>query len=152
MITVMVWEQNERSGEVPIPPYLKRDAIPSDKDTYNNVYATDSGSVAAPTAGLHFTNDLLAKIGPENISFLSLHVGAGTFKPVTTTDDVRNHNMHGENFDVRVFELQRMINPLEYGKRLIVDGTTSCRTLESLCWCGVKKLQTNYSNVHKEQR
>jgi S-adenosylmethionine:tRNA ribosyltransferase-isomerase len=126
-------------GSVPIPPYLDRDAEASDEHAYNNVYASGEGSVAAPTAGLHFTDPLLAKIGQDNISYLSLHVGAGTFKPVVA-EDVRDHAMHGETFVVSVGELQRIIESLESRKRLVVVGTTSSRTLESLYWCGVKKI------------
>ncbi|OEU22792.1 Queuosine biosynthesis protein, partial [Fragilariopsis cylindrus CCMP1102] len=122
-------------GSVPIPPYLDRDAEASDEHAYNNVYASGEGSVAAPTAGLHFTDPLLAKIGQDNISYLSLHVGAGTFKPVVA-EDVRDHAMHGETFVVSVGELQRIIESLESRKRIVVVGTTSSRTLESLYWCG----------------
>jgi S-adenosylmethionine:tRNA ribosyltransferase-isomerase len=126
-------------GSVPIPPYLDRDAEIIDDGAYNNVYAAGNGSVAAPTAGLHFTDDLLAQIGSENTSFLSLHVGAGTFKPVVT-EDARDHSMHGEHFSVSVSELIRITDSLDNGRRMIVVGTTSCRTLESLYWCGVKIL------------
>jgi len=129
-------------GSVPIPPYLNRKAEASDESAYNNVYASGEGSVAAPTAGLHFTDPLLAKIGQDNISYLSLHVGAGTFKPVVV-EDARDHAMHGESFVVSVGELQRIIESLESQKRLVVVGTTSSRTLESLYWCGVKKILIN---------
>mmetsp|Transcript_24267 Transcript_24267/g.26055 ORF Transcript_24267/g.26055 Transcript_24267/m.26055 type:complete len:1191 (+) Transcript_24267:258-3830(+) len=134
-----VSELLRNAGSVPIPPYLNRDAEASDKHAYNNVYASGEGSVAAPTAGLHFTDQLLAKIGQENISYLTLHVGAGTFKPVVA-EDVRSHAMHGENFMVSVGELKKIIVSLESRKRLVVVGTTSSRTLESLYWCGVKKI------------
>jgi len=126
-------------GSVPIPPYLNRDAEASDVSSYNNVYASGEGSVAAPTAGLHFTDSLLGEVGRDNISYLSLHVGAGTFKPVVV-DDPRDHEMHGESFEVAVGELERIVESLESQKRLVVVGTTSSRTLESLYWCGVKKI------------
>jgi len=126
-------------GSIPIPPYLDRDAEASDESSYNNVFASGEGSVAAPTAGLHFTDSLLAQVGRENISYLSLHVGAGTFKPVVV-EDARDHAMHGESFVATVSELQRIIESLESQKRLVVVGTTSSRTLESLYWCGVKKI------------
>eukprot|EP00977_Amphora_coffeiformis_P004199 scaffold875_cov185-Amphora_coffeaeformis.AAC.14 len=126
-------------GSVPIPPYLNREAEEGDKTAYNNVYAENVGSVAAPTAGLHFTQELLEKIGQENISFLSLHVGAGTFQPVVT-ENALDHKMHGESFHVDASEIKRLVQVLESGKRMIVVGTTSCRTLESLYWCGVKKI------------
>ena len=126
-------------GTVPIPPYLDREADESDAEAYNNVYAAGSGSVAAPTAGLHFTDKLLREIGDENLSFLSLHVGAGTFKPVVV-EDARDHKMHAESFQVSVGEVRRIISAMESGKPLIVVGTTSSRTLESLYWCGVKRI------------
>jgi len=136
----------EKIGTVPIPPYLNREAVPSDSSSYNNVYASGTGSVAAPTAGLHFNDDLLKQIGNDNMSFLSLHVGAGTFKPVVT-EDARDHQMHSEHFAVNVGEIRRIINVLENNKRMIVVGTTSSRTLESIYWCGVKRIHSqNNSN------
>mmetsp|Transcript_33015 Transcript_33015/g.76063 ORF Transcript_33015/g.76063 Transcript_33015/m.76063 type:complete len:693 (-) Transcript_33015:266-2344(-) len=135
----------ERIGTVPIPPYLDREAVASDSSSYNNLYASAAGSVAAPTAGLHFSDALLKQIGSENLSFLSLHVGAGTFRPVTAKDAL-DHKMHSENFVVSVGEIQRIINTLRSKKRLIVVGTTTCRTLESLYWCGLKiRLNKNCS-------
>lgn len=131
-------------GSVPIPPYLNRDAEASDETSYNNVFAAGEGSVAAPTAGLHFTDPLLAQVGRENISYLSLHVGAGTFKPVVA-EDARDHAMHGESFTATVGELERIIEAIESQKRLVVVGTTSSRTLESLYWCGVKKILMDQS-------
>jgi S-adenosylmethionine:tRNA ribosyltransferase-isomerase len=130
----------EKSGSTPIPPYFGRKAEPSDKKSYNNVYAAPGGSVAAPTAGLHFTDEVLATVGVENCSFLSLHVGAGTFKPVMV-EDARDHEMHAESFTVSVREIKMIIGALESGKSLVVVGTTSCRTLESLFWCGVKRIR-----------
>jgi S-adenosylmethionine:tRNA ribosyltransferase-isomerase len=130
----------EQFGTVPIPPYLQRTAEHSDKTAYNNVYAADGGSVAAPTAGLHFTNKLLEELGKENCSYLTLHVGAGTFQPVVAKD-ARNHNMHAESFSVSVSEIRRIIAVLDEGKPLMCVGTTSCRTLESLFWCGIKRLR-----------
>jgi S-adenosylmethionine:tRNA ribosyltransferase-isomerase len=128
------------AGSVPIPPYFNRNAEPSDKEAYNNVYASQGGSVAAPTAGLHFTPELLAEIGADNCSYLSLHVGAGTFKPVLVAD-ARDHSMHAETFSVGVSEIRRIIAAMEAGKPLVVVGTTSSRTLESLFWCGVKRIR-----------
>lgn len=126
-------------GTVPIPPYLDREAEDSDAVGYNNVFANSAGSVAAPTAGLHFTDSLLNKIGSDNLSFLSLHVGAGTFRPVVV-ENAHDHAMHGETFSVNVGEMRRITEALESDKRLIVVGTTSSRTLESLYWIGVKKI------------
>ena len=127
------------NGSVPIPPYIKREVVPSDKERYNNVYAKFAGSVAAPTAGLHFTDEVLTILGETNISKLTLHVGAGTFKPVLSKD-AREHSMHAENFSVNVKELKSIIHAMERGKPLAVVGTTSVRTLESLYWLGVKRL------------
>jgi len=127
-------------GTVPIPPYLHRSSESTDTESYNNIYAANAGSVAAPTAGLHFTDDVLNQIGPENCSYLSLHVGAGTFKPVMVTD-ARDHEMHAEVFNVSVWELKSIIAALKEKKPLIVVGTTSSRTLETLFWCGLKKIR-----------
>jgi len=132
----------EKEGSVPIPPYLQRAAESLDKERYNNVYAKakQAGSVAAPTAGLHFTPTVLEKIGMTNCSYLTLHVGAGTFQPVLV-EDARDHRMHGESFGVSVYELKNIIKALEDNKPLIAVGTTSCRTLESLFWLGVKRIR-----------
>ena len=130
----------DQNGSVPIPPYLHREAIVSDKECYNNVYARDGGSVAAPTAGLHFTDDALNEIEESNMSWLTLHVGAGTFMPVTSKD-ARDHSMHAESFFVSVGELRSILKAMEDGKSIAVVGTTSTRTLESLHWIGVKKLR-----------
>ncbi|KAL3933359.1 MAG: hypothetical protein SGBAC_010438 [Bacillariaceae sp.] len=128
------------AGSVPIPPYLSRESQETDREAYNNTYAENAGSVAAPTAGLHFTENVLNEIGAKNCSYLSLHVGAGTFKPVVV-DDARDHEMHAESFAVSVKELKRIIAALKEEKPLIVVGTTSSRTLESLYWCGAKRVQ-----------
>jgi S-adenosylmethionine:tRNA ribosyltransferase-isomerase len=131
-----------RFGSVPIPPYFQRESEASDREAYNNVYAVANGSVAAPTAGLHFTSQLLLDIGSQNCSHLTLHVGAGTFKPVLK-ENASDHDMHAESFCVSVEELKRIVTVLEENKPLIVVGTTTCRTLESLYWCGVKLLQSS---------
>jgi S-adenosylmethionine:tRNA ribosyltransferase-isomerase len=134
-------------GTVPIPPYFHREAEESDKDSYNTVYAAANGnSVAAPTAGLHFTQTVMEKIGMENISFLSLHIGAGTFKPVSTVD-ARNHTMHRESFSVSVHELRRIIKALEVDQKPIVS-------IGTLHWCGIKKLKgklTDLKNLSLDQ-
>ena len=90
--------------------------------------------------GLHFTKDLLTEIGAKNCSYLSLHVGAGTFKPVMVKD-ARDHKMHAETFAVSVKELRSIIDAMKSKKEIIVVGTTSSRTLESLFWCGVKRIR-----------
>lgn len=126
----------ERCGRIPIPPYLNRNDEQVDKNRYQTVYAQPEGSVAAPTAGLHFTQDVLNRIRINNIEtgFITLHVGAGTFKPVKS-DLVNEHEMHSEHFFVFGELLDRIID--NYGKICSV-GTTTLRTLESLYWLGVK--------------
>ena len=110
-----------------------------DKKRYNNVYAKDEGSVTAPTASLHFTDEELMELGESNISKLTLHVGAGKFMPVLSKD-VRDHSVHPETFSVKVNELRGIVDDLKRGKPLVEVGTTSVRTLESLYWLGVKRL------------
>lgn len=126
----------ERVGNMPIPPYLRRFAEPSDTERYQTVYAHERGSVAAPTAGLHFSEALLSEIEENGIKtgYLSLHVGAGTFRPVKA-HDVREHTMHSEPFHATLNFLQQ----LQYHKGPVVPvGTTSCRCLESLYYLGVQ--------------
>ncbi len=126
------------AGEIPLPPYLKRDATNSDRETYQTVYSKQEGAVAAPTAGLHFTSavfDALTKRGIEH-DYLTLHVGAGTFQPIKT-EDVRQHHMHTEQV---VYTQENLRNLLTHLDHLIAVGTTSMRALESLYWMGVKLL------------
>lgn len=125
------------TGTVPIPPYLDREVEATDENAYNNVYSTTAGSVAAPTAGLHFTDEVLQRIGRNNTSFLSLHVGAGTFRPVVG-ENVLDHAMHAENFEVRAGAIMELVDVLASGKPLVAVGTTCARTLETFYWCGVK--------------
>ena len=126
----------EAAGEIPLPPYLHRDAEPDDRDRYQTVFARYDGSVAAPTAGLHFTQPLIAALREQGFTFdeVTLHVGAGTFKPVST-DTIGEHAMHSETIFVRRSLIQNLINQI--GKPVIPVGTTSTRTLESLYWIGV---------------
>ena len=126
----------EAAGEIPLPPYLHRDAEPDDRDRYQTVFARYDGSVAAPTAGLHFTQPLIAALREQGFTFdeVTLHVGAGTFKPVST-DTIGEHAMHSETIIVRKSLIQNLINQM--GKPVIPVGTTSTRTLESLYWIGV---------------
>ncbi len=124
------------AGELPIPPYLNREAQESDKTTYQTVYSKIKGSVAAPTAGLHFTPAVLATIDQAGIEReeLTLHVGAGTFKPVKS-EEIEGHEMHTEFISVRKQTIEKLI---EYGAEAIAVGTTSVRTLESLYYLGLK--------------
>ena len=138
------------AGDIPLPPYLNRNTTEEDKNTYQTVYAQLDGSVAAPTAGLHFTPELFKKLEVKNIRSLelTLHVGAGTFKPVK--DEVaENHHMHAEFIEVERAFLENFFKGLNQTR--IAVGTTSLRTLESLYWMGVKTLQNpNISTVDLE--
>lgn len=123
-------------GELPIPPYLNRETQESDKTTYQTVYSKIKGSVAAPTAGLHFTPEVLADLDARGIDReeLTLHVGAGTFKPVKS-EEIEGHEMHTEFISVRRETIRKLIN---HKGCAIAVGTTSVRTLESLYYMGLK--------------
>ena len=129
----------DRCGAVPIPPYLNRETEAIDGERYQTLYARIRGSVAAPTAGLHFTDDVLGRIRARNIETetVCLHVGAGTFLPVKHSN-VAEHSMHREPFVVRKALLQKLLE----GKPVIAVGTTSVRTLESLYYVGVSIAET----------
>jgi len=126
-------------GELPIPPYLNRETQESDKTTYQTVYSKIKGSVAAPTAGLHFTPEVLSAIDAHGIDReeLTLHVGAGTFKPVKS-EEIADHEMHTEYIAVRRETLEKL---LAHNCEAIAVGTTSVRTLESLYYMGCKLLR-----------
>lgn len=123
------------AGVIPLPPYLNRTAEEQDKATYQTIYAKHDGSVAAPTAGLHFTENLLADLSKKNIHplYVTLHVGAGTFKPVKAAT-MHEHEMHAEFIDVTKAAIEQLIN----SQTIVATGTTSLRTIESLYWMGVK--------------
>ncbi|MBR4060837.1 MAG: tRNA preQ1(34) S-adenosylmethionine ribosyltransferase-isomerase QueA, partial [Lachnospiraceae bacterium] len=126
-----IWEEVlDALGEMPLPPYITHKL--QDKNRYQTVYAKYEGSAAAPTAGLHFTRDLLEQIEEKGvkIAYVTLHVGLGTFRPVKV-DDVTNHHMHSEYYEVTE-ETARIVNETKAkGGRIICVGTTSCRTVES---------------------
>lgn len=124
------------AGELPIPPYLNRDTEKSDLTTYQTVYSKIKGSVAAPTAGLHFTPAVLSGLDSLGIERdeVTLHVGAGTFKPVKS-ENVADHEMHAEHFAVSLSTIQNLI---KHGGKAIAVGTTSVRTLESLYYIGAQ--------------
>lgn len=127
----------EHFGVIPLPPYLNREAVDSDKQRYQTVYAKHEGSVAAPTAGLHFSDYVFDSLEKKGIAkeFVTLHVGAGTFKPVDSAT-IGEHEMHIEKIEVTK---QNIIRLLQYvSKTIIPVGTTSVRTLESVYWFGVK--------------
>lgn len=123
------------AGIIPLPPYIKRKPVEADAERYQTVFAKTAGSVAAPTAALHFTQETFDGLNRKNISteFITLHVGAGTFKPVKT-ETIAEHKMHSEEFQVSINTLTRLAE----SKELIAVGTTSLRTLESIYWIGVK--------------
>ena len=119
-------------GHIPLPPYIKREDEFSDSDRYQTVYSEKTGSIAAPTAGLHFTDTLLEKINQKGIdtAFLSLHVGMGTFLPVRS-EDIRDHKMHSEDYEISEETAVKINNALSEKRPVIAVGTTSVRTLEA---------------------
>jgi S-adenosylmethionine:tRNA ribosyltransferase-isomerase len=129
----------EAAGNMPIPPYLRRESEEIDLTVYQTVYSKIKGSVAAPTAGLHFTGQIFKKLAERNIlcQELTLHVGAGTFQPVKS-DTIGEHRMHTEHFSVSKVMLDNLI---AHPGKVIAVGTTSVRTLESLYWAGCKIIQ-----------
>jgi len=128
------------AGKIPLPPYLNREAEESDKSSYQTVYAKQDGSVAAPTAGLHLTETVFEQLKAKAIqtATLTLHVGAGTFKPVKT-ETAEEHDMHAEFIEVRQELLEVLVQ--KPAQTRIAVGTTSLRTLESIYWMGVKLLE-----------
>jgi S-adenosylmethionine:tRNA ribosyltransferase-isomerase len=130
----------EAAGDVPLPPYIKRHTDDEDHSRYQTIFAQEEGSVAAPTAGLHFTQNIFEKLSGKNIrkNFVTLHVGAGTFKPVKAAT-MEGHEMHSEYIDVDKALILDLVNTT--GK-IIAVGTTSVRTIESLYWLGVKAFLT----------
>ncbi|MBI5972673.1 tRNA preQ1(34) S-adenosylmethionine ribosyltransferase-isomerase QueA [Staphylococcus caledonicus] len=124
-------ERLDELGEMPLPPYIKERL--DDPDRYQTVYAKENGSAAAPTAGLHFTDDLLEKIKAKgvNIAFITLHVGLGTFRPVSV-DNIDDHQMHSEYYQMTQQTANLLNQTKEQGHRIISVGTTSTRTLETI--------------------
>ncbi len=129
----------EAAGDIPLPPYIKRTTSQDDTERYQTIYAQDEGSVAAPTAGLHFSEDIFTSLREKNIDtgFVTLHVGAGTFKPVKA-EYMEGHDMHAEWIDVSAESIEALITHKD--DNITAVGTTSLRTLESLYWLGVKAL------------
>lgn len=128
------------AGAIPLPPYLHREVEKGDKERYQTIFAKHEGSVAAPTAGLHFTDAVFAKLAVKNIHalYVTLHVGAGTFKPVKS-ETMAEHEMHAEWIDVPVDAIEQLIEHAD--KTIVAVGTTSFRTIESLYWIGVKLME-----------
>ncbi|EMV0460548.1 tRNA preQ1(34) S-adenosylmethionine ribosyltransferase-isomerase QueA [Listeria monocytogenes] len=125
------YEVLEQLGEMPLPPYIKEQL--TDQDRYQTVYAKENGSAAAPTAGLHFTEDLLAKISAKGVEiiFVTLHVGLGTFRPVDV-EDTANHKMHSEFYRLTEESAERINKIKAQGGKVVAVGTTSIRTLETI--------------------
>ena len=142
----------EAAGEIPLPPYLHREAEASDRERYQTVFAKHEGSVAAPTAGLHFTNKLIDSLKNDGITFeeVTLHVGAGTFRPVSS-EKIGEHEMHSETIAVRKSCIENLIKNIN--KTIIPVGTTSMRTIESLYWMGVMLIEEGLEerNIHLNQ-
>lgn len=149
----LAWDQEhvsfadvlQRLGKVPLPPYLQRDAEDSDESRYQTIFARQEGSVAAPTAALHFTEDVLQRLREKGVDSASvtLHVGAGTFRPVKS-ETMEEHDMHAEWIEADATLVRRLIGHLEQG--IVAIGTTSMRTLESLYWIGCRLLtEKNFS-------
>ena len=137
----------EVAGELPIPPYLNRRTEEKDKETYQTVYSKIKGSVAAPTAGLHFTPNVMQALKDKGVelSEVTLHVGAGTFKPVKS-DSIGEHEMHEEYIEIKLDLLKKLINA---GGAAVAVGTTSVRTLESLYYLG--EIVHNNPDIPQEQ-
>ena len=138
----------DKTGMIPIPPYLKRESEQIDLNRYQTVYAKHEGSVAAPTSGLHFTNSVFEKLKAKNIFIeeVTLHVGAGTFKPVKS-ETMQTHEMHAEVIDISATTIETILSSLQ--QNIIAVGTTSLRTIESLYWMGVKAKLNPASSLHE---
>ncbi len=158
-IIEFTWEESltfaevlQYAGHVPLPPYLKRQDEERDKEDYQTIYANQEGSVAAPTAGLHFSEDTFKKLANKGVKtcFVTLHVGAGTFKPVST-ETVNEHVMHTEQIFLQRENLEEILESID--KHIVCVGTTSVRTIESLYWHGVKLLKNdcNYCDMDVKQ-
>ena len=129
-----IYKMLEKYGKVPLPPYIKREANPSlDCERYQTVYAEKRGAVAAPTAGLHFTKELLSDIKKNGVETakVTLHVGYGTFKPVKT-ENIKDHKIAPEYYEITESEADKINNAVKSGKRIVAVGTTTVRTLESV--------------------
>jgi S-adenosylmethionine:tRNA ribosyltransferase-isomerase len=134
----------EKVGHIPLPPYIKRPDEDSDRINYQTVYAKHAGSVAAPTAGLHFTKPLMASLKKAGHSFaeVTLHVNYGTFKPVEV-EDITQHPMHYEHYEIPAAAQKKLAAAKEAGQKIVAIGTTSCRTLESFARTGKTEDDTN---------
>lgn len=129
----------EASGEVPLPPYLNRKPVEEDRSRYQTVYSEKEGAVAAPTAGLHFTDEILEKLRQKGVQteHVTLHVSAGTFQPIKA-EVITEHPMHSEQIHIDIQSIRNLVN---HQGKIVAVGTTSVRTLESLYWYGVKLIR-----------
>lgn len=140
----------ERMGRIPLPPYMTREVNENDKISYQTVYAKYEGSVAAPTAGLHFNDEIIRKLRDEkkiNVESVTLHVGAGTFNPIKD-DSIGSHLMHTEKINVNKEFILNLIGNIKEKNDIIAVGTTSIRTLETLYWVGAKLILGYEINLH----
>lgn len=138
----------EETGKIPLPPYIDREATEKDKETYQTVYAESPGSVAAPTAGLHFTKELIAKLKNDGVEFaeVELNVGLGTFRPVKEVD-ISNHVMHKEYCQITSANADKINKAKKEGRRVIAVGTTSTRTLESFAENGFVTAGAKFTDI-----
>ncbi len=134
-----------RFGQLPLPPYITHQPTSTDEQRYQTVFAKKPGAVAAPTAGLHFTNELLQHLQQQGTTLceITLHVGAGTFLPIKV-DDIQNHTMHSERYDISPKTFQQLLNCKQNKGRIIAVGTTSLRALEA--WATETKI-----DLHKQE-
>lgn len=142
----------ENIGKIPLPPYIKRELDNDDAHDYQTVYAENDGAVAAPTAGLHFTDDVLKKLIKKDSNFqkVTLHVSAGTFIPVKT-ENITNHKMHSEKIIIPIITIEKYIETIKKKGKVYFVGTTTLRTLESMYWFGTLLIYnlTNEFVIHQ---
>ncbi len=140
----------EKAGKVPLPPYLNREAEQDDYERYQTVYSKVEGSVAAPTAGLHFTDQVLKGLRQNSVEIFefTLHVGAGTFRPVKS-ETIGAHDMHKEYAEVSTGALQHLLELVKSQRSIFCVGTTTLRTLESLYWAGIRILKGERMDVEQ---
>lgn len=139
----------EKNGHIPLPPYIKREDTEEDTERYQNIYAKETGSAACPTAGLHFTEEMLSRLSEKGIErdFVTLHVGLGTFLPVRE-EKIEDHKMHEEAFTVSETTAEKINQAKKEGRPILAVGTTSVRTLESACdENGIVKAGTSSTHI-----
>lgn len=137
-----------RVGQIPLPPYIKREPDAGDRERYQCVYASSEGAVAAPTAGLHFTHSLLNQLKRDGFDWvtLTLHVGLGTFQPVKV-EDIENHKLHKEYFDISQTSADQLNSTIEQGRKVVAVGTTSVRALEAVASDGGIRPDRGFTDI-----